>query len=211
MIINCSGEELELNKEKSIYWAAKKMLIISDLHIGKSAHFRKYGIPVPSTIGQQDLQRLSALIKRYNPNILLITGDMFHNKVNSDVALFGEWRSQHRDIRFILIKGNHDALSPEEYAGLNIEIQEKELLIAPFRFIHDKPTKFDDYFNITGHIHPGVTIYGRARQQLKFPCFYFTNTCAVLPAFSAFTGLSLIHREEGDQFYAITPSEVLAV
>lgn len=211
MIIKCSGEELELNKEKSIYWAAKKMLIISDLHIGKSAHFRRYGIPVPATIGQQDLQRLSELIDLYKPDILLITGDMFHNKVNSDVGHFAEWRSQHANVRFILIKGNHDALSAEEYSGLNIEIQQKELLIAPFRFIHDKPTVFDEYFNITGHIHPGVTIYGKARQRLKFPCFYFTKTCAILPAFSAFTGLSLLPKGEDDQFYAITPTQVLAV
>jgi DNA ligase-associated metallophosphoesterase len=211
MIIKCSGEELELNKEKAIYWAAKRMLIISDLHIGKSAHFRKFGIPVPATIGMHDLQRLGALINRYNPDIVLITGDMFHNKLNSDVLLFEAWRNEHQAIQFILVKGNHDALSNESYTNLGIEVVRKELLLAPFRFIHDKPTEFDDYFNITGHIHPGVTIYGKARQQLRFPCFYFSPTCAVMPAFSAFTGLSKIHREAGDQFYAITPSEVLAV
>jgi DNA ligase-associated metallophosphoesterase len=211
MIIKCSGEELDLNKEKAIYWAVKKMLIISDLHIGKSAHFRKYGIPVPATIGQHDLQRLTSLIKLYAPENVIITGDMFHNTLNSDVLLFEAWRNEHAEIRFILIKGNHDALSDETYRKLSIEVIHKELLVKPFRFIHDKPTEFDDYFNITGHIHPGVTIYGKARQQLKFPCFYFSPTCAVMPAFSAFTGLSKIHREAGDQFYAITPTEVLAV
>ncbi|MDB5022039.1 MAG: phosphoesterase [Pedobacter sp.] len=211
MIIKCSGEELELNKEKAIYWAAKRMLIISDLHIGKSAHFRKYGIPVPATIGAHDLQRLGSLIKLYNPDVVLITGDMFHNKLNSDVLLFEAWRNEHQAVKFILVKGNHDALSNEAYTNLGIEVVRKELLLAPFRFIHDKPTEFDEYFNITGHIHPGVTIYGKARQQLRFPCFYFSPTCAVMPAFSAFTGLSKIHREAGDQFYAITPSEVLAV
>lgn len=211
MIINCSGEELELSKEKAIYWAAKKMLIISDLHVGKSAHFRKYGIPVPATIGQHDLQRLAKLINSYDTDVVLITGDMFHNTLNSDVLLFEAWRKEHRHIRFILVKGNHDALSTDTYSRLEIEVVHKELLVTPFRFIHDKPTTFDKYFNITGHVHPGVTIYGKARQQLKFPCFYFTQTCAVMPAFSAFTGLSKIHREDGDQFYAITPTQVLAV
>jgi DNA ligase-associated metallophosphoesterase len=211
MIIKCSGEELDLIKEKAIYWAAKKMLIISDLHIGKSAHFRKYGIPVPATIGQHDLERLSKTIIKYRPDILVITGDMFHNTMNSDVVLFEEWRKEHEDLRIILVKGNHDALTDATYEQLQIEVVHKELLESPFRFIHDKPTEFDEYFNITGHIHPGVTIYGKARQQLKFPCFYFTSTCAVLPAFSAFTGLSMISRVEGDQFYAITPTSVLAV
>jgi DNA ligase-associated metallophosphoesterase len=211
MTINCSGEELELNNERAIYWAAQKMLIISDIHIGKSAHFRKHGVPVPSTVGSQDLARLTQLINTYKPEILLITGDMFHNKVNSDVDLFADWRRVHSAVRCILIKGNHDALTNADYEQLGIEVVQKELLLAPFRFIHDKPTTFDEYYNITGHIHPGVTIYGKARQQLRFPCFYFSKTCAVLPAFSAFTGLSNIHREEGDQFYAITPGRVVAV
>jgi len=211
MIINCSGEELDLNKEKAIYWAAKKMLIISDLHVGKSAHFRRSGIPVPATIGEHDLQRLTALIGLYHPERVVVTGDMFHNKLNSDVLLFQQWRTQHAAIDFILVKGNHDALTDEEYGQLNVQVVHKELLLAPFRFIHDKPSEFDEYFNITGHIHPGVTVYGKARQQLRFPCFYFSSTCAVMPAFSAFTGLSKIQREEGDQFYAITPTRVVAV
>jgi DNA ligase-associated metallophosphoesterase len=211
MIINCSGEELDLNKEKAIYWAAKQMLIISDLHIGKSAHFRRSGIPVPATIGQRDLQRLTALIELYQPKSVLVTGDMFHNKLNSDVILFQKWKAQYEGLDFILVKGNHDALTDEEYSRLNVQVVQKELLLAPFRFIHDKPREFDEYFNITGHIHPGVTVYGKARQRLRFPCFYFSSTCAVMPAFSAFTGLSDIHREEGDHFYAITPTKVVAV
>lgn len=211
MTINCSGEKLILDKDKAIYWPLKQMLIISDLHIGKSAHFRKYGIPVPSTIGQQDLDRLTELLKVYRPEILLITGDMFHNKMNSDVAIFEAWRMEHPALQILLIKGNHDALQADDYEGLGIEIHQKELLLYPFRFIHDKPETSDEYFNITGHIHPGVTVYGKARQRLRFPCFYFSDTCAVLPAFSAFTGLSNISPQQGDVFYAITPTKVVAV
>lgn len=211
MTINCSGEQLILDKDKAIYWPAKQMLIISDIHIGKSAHFRRSGIPVPATIGQQDLNRLTKLIELYNPDILLITGDMFHNTVNSDVDYFKAWRNLHPDLKVLLIKGNHDGLRKEDYAGLGIEIFDKELLMFPFRFIHDKPEDFDEYFNITGHIHPGITVYGKARQSLRFPCFYFSDTCAVLPAFSAFTGLSNIKPQPGDVFYAITPNSVVTV
>lgn len=211
MTITCRGEELILDKERAIYWPAKQVLIISDIHIGKSAHFRKHGIPVPSTVGQKDLSRITKLIDTYNVDILLITGDMFHNKMNSDVAHFMAWREEHPTLKIELIKGNHDGLNASDYAGLDIEIHEKELLMFPFRFIHDKPETSDTYFNITGHIHPGVTIYGKARQQLRLPCFYFSDTCAVLPAFSAFTGLSNIKPGKGDVFYAITPTQVLAL
>jgi DNA ligase-associated metallophosphoesterase len=209
--INCRGEELILSKERAIYWPAKKMLIISDLHIGKSAHFRKHGVPVPDTVGRTDLGRLENLMKDFEPETLLVTGDMFHNKVNSDAQAFLEWRTSFKDLKVVLIKGNHDALRKEDYQALGIEVHQKELLCFPFRFIHDKPKEFDEYYNISGHIHPGVVIYGRARQRLKFPCFYFSETCAVLPAFSVFTGLSMIKPEEGDQFYAVTPDKVVPV
>ncbi|MES2457542.1 MAG: ligase-associated DNA damage response endonuclease PdeM [Bacteroidota bacterium] len=211
MIVECSGEQLILCKEKAIYWEREKMLIISDLHIGKSAHFRKSGIQVPVSVGLTDLQRISCLIGEYGPDILLVTGDMFHNKMNSDAEIFLEWRKGYPALKVVLIKGNHDALRSEDYAALDITVFKKELLMKPFRFIHDKPKEFDEYYNISGHIHPGVVIYGKARQQLKFPCFYFSDTCAVLPAFSVFTGLFLIKAEPGDRFYAVTPGKVVKV
>lgn len=211
MTINCREEELILDKERAIYWPAKQMLIISDVHIGKSAHFRRHGIPVPSTVGLNDMDRITKLLNTYLTDILLITGDMFHNIMNSDVEQFRAWRIQHAELEIHLIKGNHDDLNEENYRGLNIKVHKKELLIYPFRFIHDKPETKDEYFNITGHIHPGVTIFGKARQRMRLPCFYFSDTCAVLPAFSVFTGLSIITPEEGDVFYAITPTKVIAL
>lgn len=211
MTINCRGEELILSGEKAIYWQAKKMLIISDLHIGKSAHFRKHGLQVPDAVGLTDLQRLTRLMTEFNAEMLLVTGDMFHNRINSDAHAFMEWRKGYPDLTVVLIKGNHDDLRNEDYEALDIEVHTKELLCFPFRFIHDKPKVFDEYYNISGHIHPGVILYGKARQRLKFPCFYFSETCAVLPAFSVFTGLFMIRPEEGDRFYAVTPGKVIAV
>ncbi len=94
---------------------------------------------------------------------------------------------------------------------LNIEVIEKELLCYPFRFIHDQPQVTDEYYSLSGHIHPGITVHGRARQQLRFPCFYFGNNYAILPAFSVFTGLSMIRPRQGDRIFAITPDMVVEV
>lgn len=211
MTIVCKGETLILNKDRAIYWEAQKMLVISDLHIGKAAHFRQAGIQVPNTIMGTDLEKLSALLQEFKPETLLVTGDMFHHQMNSEVVLFKEWRRGFPALRIMLIKGNHDLLAAKDYHGLDIEVFAKEYLSMPFRFVHDQPKVFDQYYNITGHIHPGITIHGKARQKLRFPCFYFGKTCAILPAFSVFTGLSNIRAEEGDQFYAITPQRVVAV
>lgn len=211
MTIDCKGEQLLLSRERAIYWAAKKTLIISDLHIGKSAHFRKSGIQVPDTVSLTDLQRLTALMKEFEPETLVVTGDLFHNNINSDANAFMEWRRHYALLKVVLIKGNHDTLKNEDYEDLNVEVHTKELLWGPFRFIHDKPTAFDEYYNISGHIHPGVILYGKAKQQLKFPCFYFGINCAILPAFSVFTGLKILKQAEGDRFYAITAAKVVKV
>ncbi|MBB5638811.1 DNA ligase-associated metallophosphoesterase [Pedobacter cryoconitis] len=211
MTINCKGEDLILSKHRAIYWEAQKMLIISDLHLGKGAYFRKAGIQIPVHVNTADLNTLTTLILEFNPDSLLITGDMFHHQMNSEAELFRQWRLQYPELKILLIKGNHDTLKAKDYSDLAIEIYPKEFLCKPFRFIHDQPAVTDDYYNITGHIHPGVTIYGKARQLIRLPCFYFGKTCAILPAFSAFTGLSKINAAKEDLFYAITPEKVVLV
>lgn len=211
MVIDCKGEQLILSTERAIFWSAKKVLIISDLHIGKSAHFRKSGIQVPETVGLTDLQRLTTLMKEFVPETLLVTGDMFHHNLNSDANAFMHWRKHFTQLNVVLIKGNHDALKNEDYKALNIEVYPKELLCAPFRFIHDQPEHEDDFYNISGHIHPGIILYGKARQHLRFPCFYFGKHYAILPAFSVFTGLKIIKAQEGDQIYALTPGKIVTL
>ena len=212
MIIQFKGEELLLCKERAIYWAAKKMLIISDLHIGKASFFRKQGIQVPLNISNTDLQNLTLLLETYPTDVLLITGDMFHNYMNQEVEDFGLWRARYPQLNIQLIKGNHDGLKPIDYQKLNITTFEKELLNHPFRFIHDQPIANEDqYYSLTGHIHPGITIFGKARQRLRFPCFYFGKSFAILPAFSLFTGISMVKPQEGDRIFAITPGSVVEV
>jgi len=211
MTISCSGEELILSKDRAIYWRRESMLIISDLHLGKSAHFRKHGIQVPAIIGLTDLRRLTALLHEYHPKVLLITGDMFHHDLNSDIGMFAEWRRDFEQLRIFLVLGNHDALRDQDYEEMNIEVYKKEMLCHPFRFIHDRPEVTDTYYTISGHLHPGISVYGKARQQLKLPCFYFGKNLAIMPAFSIFTGLSIVRPEPGDRCFAIGPSKVTQV
>ena len=82
MTITIRDEELILDKERAIYLPQQQLLAISDLHLGKAAHFRKSGLQVPSTLAQGDLKRLSTLIEKYQPLTLLINGDMFHHDLN---------------------------------------------------------------------------------------------------------------------------------
>lgn len=212
MNITSQGEELILDKDRALFLPKHQLLAISDLHLGKSAHFRQAGLQVPSTIAQTDLQRLSLLIKQYDPKTLLINGDMFHHGLNTDIDEFSIWRKQYRELNFLLVKGNHDRLSDANYAAMNIEIHEPSFCLGPFCFIHDAPNGMEEeLYPISGHIHPGVTIVGKAKQRLKFPCFYFGKDYAVLPAFSLFTGLYTVYPKVNERIFAVTPKSVVEV
>ncbi len=212
MKIKIRDEELILAKERAIYLPEQRLLAISDLHLGKSAHFRKAGLQIPSTLAQSDLQRLSALIEKYQPKTLLINGDMFHHEINTDVADFESWKAQYSDLKFVLVKGNHDRLDEKQYQDLGIEIHDPSYCTSNFCFIHDAvKCNEKNLYPISGHIHPGISIIGKAKQRLRFPCFFFGKDYAVLPAFSAFTGLSMVKPQSDEQIYAITPSNVIKV
>ena len=180
--------EIILSPARGIYIPALEILVISDLHLGKTAHFRKHGIPVTAEIMQSDLQRLARLIREFNPKKIVVVGDMFHHTYNHDVSGFSIWRKSFHHIEFLLIAGNHDRLLATHYEALQIKV-EKEWSTGSLLFIHEKPAGENPLHFISGHIHPGVVLSGRARQYLKVPCFIIGENYIILPAFSEFTGL----------------------
>ncbi len=212
MTINSHGEELILDKERAIYFPKHQLLAISDLHLGKSAHFRQAGVAVPASVAQRDLTRLDEILQKYKPTTLLINGDMFHHGLNADIDEFATWRKNYQQTNFLLVKGNHDRLAEADYASMDIQIHEPSFCLGPFCFIHDAPKCTEgELYPISGHIHPGVTIVGRAKQRLKFPCFYFGKDYAVMPAFSVFTGLYNVRPKADEKVFAVTKESVVEV
>ena len=184
---NIEGENLTFTNLRAIYWAKEKTLIISDLHVGKSAHFRKNGIAIPAGILEKDLKNLEKLIEHFEVHHLLIVGDLFHAGKNGDLEIFCEWRKKFSSLKLTLIKGNHDRIKKEFYQENCIDLIEECLEIGPFKFIHE-PKIEENTFSISGHIHPGV-VFGTHKEKLKLPCFAYSKNQLILPAFSEFTGL----------------------
>jgi DNA ligase-associated metallophosphoesterase len=210
-------QTLWLSAERCIFWEDQKALIVSDLHFGKSGHFRKAGIGVPQNVYKEDLQRLFSLIQFFNPHQLIIVGDMFHSDSNKELDLFIKWRNDLPGLSVHLIKGNHDILTKKYYADAGITTTEGKLSIDKFCFTHDISITCDSdenesQYTFSGHIHPGIGIHGAGRQSVYLPCFYFGETYAVLPAFSKFTGLSKIRSDNRkDKFFAIVKDEVIKI
>nr|WP_321222610.1 ligase-associated DNA damage response endonuclease PdeM [uncultured Psychroserpens sp.] len=198
-------ELLILNNLRALFWQRENALIVSDLHIGKSAHFRKHGIPISVNVQHNDLDRLSFLIAHYKVKKLIVVGDLFHAEVNSDMDVFKIWRDQRPNLEIILIKGNHDKLKDIVYDSFDIQCCKKELCLSPFKFIHEPKVKGNE-FTICGHIHPGVSIKSKGRQRIKLPCFQVSHTQIILPAFSEFTGLAISKKQKSTSYYAFTQS-----
>ncbi len=74
-------ETFLLSANRTVFWEEEKTLILSDLHLGKSGHFRKSGIAIPQNIFKEDMQRLLSEIKYFNASKLLIVGDLFHSSM----------------------------------------------------------------------------------------------------------------------------------
>lgn len=209
--IICNQETFTLTNQRALYWESEGALVLSDLHVGKSAHFRKHGIPIPDNVLIKDLERLKALIAFFKPKTVLIVGDLFHAEFNTDVAHFKIWLQQFPNINFELIIGNHDRLSLALYKDLNITIYRPKKSIKKTSFVHDNVKSNANEFIISGHTHPGVIIKGKAKQFIKLPCYQVSSNQLILPAFSLFTGLNTKNCPKECVNYAFTDGGIYKV
>lgn len=184
-------------------------MIASDLHFGKTGHFRKWGIGVPQSIYKEDLQRLVSLLNYFQPKKLIVVGDFFHSSANVELDWFKRWRESFASLEIILVRGNHDILKDNWYKETSIELIHPTLQLGSFLFSHDQCDALDEVYSFCGHIHPGVIISGLGKQSLRFPCFYFTENRCILPAFSKFTGAVAMDINTADAVYAIVESELV--
>lgn len=204
-----------LSPQRMVYWEEGKALIVSDLHFGKTGHFRKEGIAVPQSVYKEDLQRLVSELQFFQPKQLIVVGDMFHSTANKELDWFKKWRDDFSALEIQLIMGNHDILKREWYKEADVNIVYQQFLLSPFSFMHDINAGSDELtvpgYMFSGHIHPGIRINGAGKQSLQFPCFYFTPSFCVLPAFSRFTGLAMIRPKEEDNVFAIVNQSIIQV
>ena len=209
MKISILENTFELLPDRALYWIDEDTLIVTDLHLGKSGHFRKSGIAAPAQINQTNIRRLESIVSSSNPGRLLILGDLFHSDINREWFQFEEWRQTHSELEMILVAGNHDSLHPSFYDNADLHVC-SELKEREFRFIHDSKDEDIDQseFLFSGHIHPGVRIKGKGRQSLTLSCFYQMSQQMILPAFGEFTGLYILPEKEAEDIFPIAEGEI---
>jgi len=211
--IEILNQTLFLLPGKALYWKEKNLLIIADLHLGKTASFRSKGFALPGGTTTNDLNLITKLIEVTRCEDLLIIGDFLHSKHGVKDKTYSavlNWRNENKNIRITSVMGNHDRRSGKIPAILDINYTDDFYEIPPFIFSH-KPAEVDHKYVISGHVHPAVRLAGPGKQREKLPCFYFTENQAILPSFGSFTGNYVIEPEPCSRIFVIAGDEVVEV
>lgn len=210
MEIEFGGESIELNPLRCAFIRREKMLLLADLHLGKAAHFRRHGLAVPGEAHAADYARIDLLLSAYQPERILILGDLFHSAHNPDWETFSRFIARRNADRWMLVEGNHDILSGQDYLDAGITLLGEAWYHGGICYRHE-PAAMDTPV-IAGHIHPGAAIAGRGRQRLRLPCFHISGQTLTLPAFGALTGLFTVHKQQAsDLIYAIAGDRIYPV
>lgn len=173
------GAQLTALGARALWWADSRALVVSDLHLGKSErHARRGGAALPPYEGRDTLNRLRALIERFNPETVICLGDSFDDDTAAQ-ALEAEDRKTLQSLpigrRWIWIEGNHDP-APPAFGG---EAQAR-LTLGPLTFRHIATQAQGE---VSGHYHPKLTVKNQSR-----PAFLVDRARLILPAFGTYTG-----------------------
>lgn len=211
MKVNVLNEEMMLLPQKAMHWPEYNILLLADLHLGKINHFRRSGIAVPVQANDHNLELLMDVIEATRPVRVIFLGDLFHSHYNPEWEVFGELRNHYSSISFELVVGNHDVMSDLQYSRKGIVVHDELALGRIMLTHHPLEVVPPGYYNLAGHIHPGIHLRGKGKQGLTLPCFYFGEQQGLLPAFGSFTGLARISPKRNDRVFVIGENKIMCV
>ena len=183
---DCAGERLEAWPTGALYWPARRLLAVADLHLEKGSSYAVNALKMlPRHDTRQTLAALSLLIGQLKPEIVVCLGDSFHDREAVSRLPADERTEIERLVsraRFVWIAGNHDPAPPPAGWG---EVAE-EIGDGPLVFRHEAlfgPVAGE----ISGHFHPvaALTVRGRG---LRRRCFLTDGRRLILPAVGAYAG-----------------------
>jgi len=207
------GHTLTLLPQKAAFLDDLSTLLVADAHIGKAVSFRKWGVPVPRGTTSETLSVLTALVESTGARRIVFLGDFLHSARSHAASTLGavaRWREKHAALELTLVRGNHDDGAGDPPAQLGFTVVDEPLVVGALALCHH-PKPCEGLYVLAGHLHPCVTLGGRAFDTLRLPCFHFGPQVGVLPAFGSFTGMHPIGRTELDRVFAVAEDRVVEV
>jgi hypothetical protein len=188
-LLHVRGELLTPLPEGALWWAARRVLIVSDLHLEKGSSFAARGQMLPPYDTSATLAIVEKLVAELSPDVVISLGDSFHDgkaEFRMDDADAVRVRALTSKTDWVWVEGNHDPDPPAHLGGRAAKV----LRIGDLVFRHE-PT--GESGEIAGHLHPCAKVVSKVR-SLRRRCFVTDGERLIMPATGAFTGgLNVLH------------------
>ncbi len=179
------GHILTLDASGALWWEAAQLLVASDLHFEKATFLGQHGSLIAPYDTLDTMHRLEQQVRQYQPRILLLLGDSFHDR--------GAWERltpalQERLLQLCTsvehcywIEGNHDrAVAVPPWLQYRPTYTHEGI-----HFSHDEIS--GDAPHIIGHYHPKTSVLLKNRHATG-RCFLSSKQLLIMPAFGSYTG-----------------------
>lgn len=178
-----SGIQLCALGSGALLWPDKRLLCVSDLHLGKSERISQRGdAALPPYDTRDTLNRLAADLAITNAEIVVCLGDNFGDSGTAKILPEDEelWIARLQDgRRWVWVHGNHGP-GPTALGGTHLS----ELPLSPLSFRHiARPGASGE---VSGHYHPKVSVRTPDR-SISRAAFLVDRDRVILPSYGSYT------------------------
>jgi DNA ligase-associated metallophosphoesterase len=205
--IRIRGVDLIADPAGALFWPEEGALVVADLHLEKGSGLAARGVLLPPYDTAATLLKLTHVVARYAPRLVIALGDSFHDGEGPARIAASDRDALHtlqRGRDWLWIAGNHD---PRPAPGIGGQFAAM-LALGALSFRHE-PALDDGAGEIAGHLHPVAVVAVRGR-GLRRRCFAADDRRLVMPALGAYAGgLNVRHRAFAALFAATFTAHVL--
>lgn len=194
-----------LGKSLLVNTGEKKILVISDLHLGYDEGLRRTGSFMITDLFEETKEELLRILKETGSfDETVILGDLKHifgrilNSEWKDIARLSDLLRNYCK-KIVLVKGNHDAVVAPVARQNRLEVC-RYYISGSYAFVHGD-NDFDVLYTsdvrtwVIGHAHPAISLYEGAKQE-RYKCFlegtYKKKEIIVVPSwFSVSQGIDV--------------------
>ena len=199
------ADEILLDGRLALFHQRERWLAVADLHFGYELSQRAAGALVPLWGMATIADRLTELVGEYEPQRLIVLGDLVHDKTaRREAAQLLRDLATHCEV--LVVAGNHD-----RHLRGHVEMADS-FETDQFHFHHGHgAVDSGDRVQIIGHHHPAAVITDGAGLRLKYPAFVQQSRCWIMPAFSPWAAGARWTADQSSRVWLCTAERVFAL
>lgn len=196
------ADEILLDGRLALFHQTARWLAVADLHFGYELSQRAAGALVPLWGMATIAERLRQLVDEYEPERLILLGDLVHDKTAAGEAA-ELLRELTRRCEVVVVAGNHDRQLRGQIEMVDAFETDR------FHFHHGHcAVEPAGRIQIIGHHHPAGVLSDGAGLRLKCPAFVQQSNCWIMPAFSPWAGGTRWTADESSRMWLCTEQRV---